>query len=175
MVNVGKIAVIVSMFLGTLLALWVGDALMGEGKQGFQYIQEYTGFVSPGIFAMFILGFFWKKTTSNAALFATIGGFIFSVILKFSPQLMDLSFLSSINFAVPNAEGVYEIPFMDRMSIVFLLCVVGMYIISVIENKTKPVTTGLEIDAAMFKTNRTFTVGALLVIVIVTALYTIYW
>lgn len=175
LVNVGKIAVIVSMFLGTLLALWVGDALMGEGKQGFQYIQEYTGFVSPGIFAMFILGFFWKKTTSNAALFATIGGFVFSVLLKFSPQLMDLSFLSSINFAVPNAVGVYEIPFMDRMSIVFLLCVVGMYIISVIENKTKPVTTGLEIDASMFKTNRAFTIGALLVIVIVTALYTIYW
>src|SRR5690606_19929319 len=126
LVSIGKIAVVVSLLLGTLLALIVGDALMGEGKQGFQYIQEYTGFVSPGIFAMFLLGFFWKKTTSNAALFATIGGFVFSVILKFSGQLMDLEFLSTINFAVPNAQGVYEIPFMDRMSIVFLLCVIGM-------------------------------------------------
>lgn len=61
LVDIGKIAVLVSMILGTGLALVVGDALMGEGKQGFQYIQEYTGFVSPGIFAMFILGFFWKK------------------------------------------------------------------------------------------------------------------
>ena len=49
------------------LSLVLGEKLMGEGKQGFQYIQEYTGFVSPGIFAMFFLGFFWKKTTSNAA------------------------------------------------------------------------------------------------------------
>src|SRR5690606_39038008 len=105
LVNVGKIAVLVSMLLGTLLALLVGNSLMGEGKQGFHYIQEYTGFVSPGIFAMFILGFFWKKTTSNAALFATIGGFVFSVILKFSGQLMDLEFLSAINFAIPNAAG----------------------------------------------------------------------
>src|SRR5690606_15048162 len=109
LVSIGKISVVVSLLLGTLLALIVGDALMGEGKQGFQYIQEYTGFVSPGIFAMFLLGFFWKKTTSNAALFATIGGFVFSVILKFSGQLMDLEFLSTINFAVPNAQGVYEI------------------------------------------------------------------
>src|SRR5690606_12297590 len=76
LVNVGKIAVDISLFMGTALALMVGDALMGEGKQVFQYIQEYTGFVSPGIFAMFLLGFFWKKTTSNAALFATIGGFV---------------------------------------------------------------------------------------------------
>ena len=175
LVNIGKVSVIVSMLLGTALALIVGDALMGEGKQGFQYIQEYTGFVSPGIFAMFLLGFFWKKTTSNAALFATIGGFVFSVLLKFSPEFMDLSFLSSINFAVPNAKGVYEIPFIDRMSIVFLLCVIGMFIISIIENKRKPVTNGLEIDASMFKTNKSFAIGALVVIIIVTALYTIYW
>ena len=175
LVNIGKVSVIVSMLLGTALALIVGDALMGEGKQGFQYIQEYTGFVSPGIFAMFLLGFFWKKTTSNAALFATIGGFVFSVLLKFSPEFMDLSFLSSINFAVPNAKGVYEIPFIDRMSIVFLLCVIGMFIISIIENKRKPVTNGLEIDASMFKTNKSFAIGALVVIIIVTTLYTIYW
>ncbi len=67
MVQVGKISVVVAMLLAVLLA-----PLMGiDKKGGFQYIQEYTGFVSPGIFAMFILGFFWKKTTSNAALFAT--------------------------------------------------------------------------------------------------------
>lgn len=175
LVNIGKITVLVSMFLGTALALVVGDALMGEGKQGFQYIQEYTGFVSPGIFAMFILGFFWKKTTSNAALFATIGGFVFSVLLKFSPQLMDLSFLSSINFAVLNANNVYEIPFIDRMTIVFLLCVIGMYFISIIENKKKPVQTGLDIDVTMFKTSKTFAILALLIVSAVTVLYTIYW
>ena len=79
LVSVGKLSIIVSTIIGIVLTLALGDALMGEGKQGFQYIQEYTGFVSPGIFAMFLLGFFWKKTTSNAALFAVIGGFVFSI------------------------------------------------------------------------------------------------
>jgi len=175
LVNVGKVTVVVSLLLGTLLALIVGDALMGEGKQGFQYIQEYTGFVSPGIFAMFLLGFFWKKTTSNAALFATVGGFIFSVVLKFSGQLMDLEFLSAINFAVPNAQGVYEIPFIDRMAIVFLLCVIGMVIISKIDNARGVVPNGLEVDSKMFKAHPAFIIGSAVVIIIVTALYTIYW
>ncbi len=86
-----------------------------------QYIQEYTGFVSPGVFAMFILGFFWKKTTPNAALFAMIGGFLLSIIFKFMPGFVDLSFLHSSGFSVPNMEGVYEIPFVDRMGIVFAI------------------------------------------------------
>lgn len=174
LVNVGKIAVIVSMILGTLLALVVGNALMGEGKQGFQYIQEYTGFVSPGIFAMFILGFFWKKTTSNAALFATIGGFVFSVLLKFSGQMMDLEFLSAINFAVQTPTG-YEIPFMDRMSIVFLLCIVGMVIISLYENKKGVQPNSLEIDTKMFRVSPVFLVLSLLILGITAALYIVFW
>lgn len=175
LVKVGKISVVVAMLLGTVLSLIVGNELMGEGKQGFQYIQEYTGFVSPGIFAMFILGFFWKKTTSNAALFATIGGFVFSVLLKFSGQLMDLEFLSVINFAIPNANGVYEIPFMDRMTIVFALCVLGMIGISLYENAKGVKTNGLEIDTKMFKMSPTFLVLSLLIIGLTAALYIVFW
>ncbi|MBS1655521.1 MAG: sodium/solute symporter [Bacteroidetes bacterium] len=174
-VSVGKIAIVVSTFIGILLTLGLGDALMGEGKQGFQYIQEYTGFVSPGIFAMFLLGFFWKKTTSNAALFATIGGFIFSVILKFLPGMMNLEFLHSSGFAVVNANGVFEIPFLDRMAIVFVLCVIGMIIISLFENRRGVTPHGLEIDAKMFRTSTAFAVGSLIIIGLLVALYTAYW
>ncbi|WP_129714090.1 sodium/solute symporter [Pedobacter sp. SYP-B3415] len=175
LVGVGKVAVVVSMLLAVLLSLVIGDALMGEGKQGFQYIQEYTGFVSPGIFAMFILGFFWKKTTSNAALFATIGGFIFSVLLKFLPMWMDLSFLYEIGWSVPNAAGVYEIPFMDRMLIVFVLCILGMFIISKVENARGVKPNGLEVDASMFKVSTSFAVGSLLIVGLLVALYSVYW
>ncbi len=175
LVSVGKITVVVSMLFAVILAFLVGEKLMGEGKQGFQYIQEYTGFVSPGIFAMFILGFFWKKTTSNAALFATIGGFIFSVIFKFLPSFADLSFLAPYGFSKANSEGVFEIPFLDRMMFVFLLCIAGMYIISKIENKKGVVTHGLQIDASMFKVNRGFAIGALLVTITVAILYAVYW
>ena len=66
------------MIIGVVIAPFLGI----DKKGGFEFIQEYTGFFSPGIFAMFLLGFFWKKTTSNAALFATVGGFVMSVILK---------------------------------------------------------------------------------------------
>lgn len=175
LVSLGKWSVVVSMVLGVILSLLIGDALMGEGKQGFQYIQEYTGFVSPGIFAMFILGFFWKKATSNAALFSTIGGFIFSVIFKFLPQWTDLSFMAPYGFSKDNGTGVYEIPFLDRMGFVFLICIIGMYIISKIDASKGIKTNGLEIESSMFRTSRAFTAGAVLIGGILVALYSIFW
>ena len=175
LVSMGKIAVLISMLLAIILSLSLGEKLMGEGKQGFQYIQEYTGFVSPGIFAMFILGFFWKKTTSNAALFAIIGGFIFSVIFKFLPQMMDLSFLASSGFSKANAAGVFEIPFLDRMGFVFLLCITGMYIISSIDNRKGIKPHALEVDTTMFKMSTSFIAGSLIVCGILVALFSLFW
>ncbi len=171
MVQIGKITVVVAMVLAIIIA-----PLMGiDKKGGFQYIQEYTGFVSPGIFAMFILGFFWKKTTSNAALFATVGGFAFSLFFKFLPGFMNLSFLEQFGFAKANDKGVFEIPFLDRMGFVFLICIIGMAIISIIENKRGVKPNALEIDRKMFKLSPGFAVGALIVCGILAALYTIYW
>jgi SSS family solute:Na+ symporter len=175
MVWLGRLSVIVSIVLAVLLSLLVGEKLMGEGKQGFQYIQEYTGFVSPGIFAMFILGFFWKRTTSNAALFATVGGFVFSLILKVLPRFVDLSFLETFNFAKLNSDGVYEIPFLDRMGFVFIFCVIGMSIITNIENRRGVKPNGLIVEKSMFKMSPGFAAGSLLVLGILVALYTVYW
>ena len=171
LVKVGKQVVVAAL----LIAIIVAPLLGIDKKGGFQYIQEYTGFVSPGIFAMFILGFFWKKTTSNAALFATIGGFLLSLLFKFLPGMVNLEFLYSTGFAVPNAEGIYEIPFVDRMGFVFLICVVGMAAISLYEHKNGVQTNGLEIDAALFKTTPSFTVWSLIILGILAALYTIFW
>ncbi|SFN38114.1 solute:Na+ symporter, SSS family [Chitinophaga sp. YR627] len=181
-VNVGRVVVIVAMILAIIISPFLGI----DKKGGFQFIQEYTGFVSPGIFAMFLLGFFWKKTTSNAALFAMIGGFAMSIFLKFLPNWSDLSSLYDLGMAVPNAAGVYEIPFLDRMGIVFAVCVVGMIIISLAAPAKKQVVVGgtlvtsgeskgLEVDASMFKPSTAFTVIALLICGILTALYTIFW
>lgn len=171
LVFTGKIAVVVAMILGVVIAPFLGI----DKKGGFQYIQEYTGFVSPGIFAMFILGFFWKRTTSNAALFATICGFLMSIFLKALPTFADLSFLSGIGFSAKNADGVYEIPFLDRMGIVFVFCILGMIIISLFENKNGVNPKGLEIDSKMFKTTTGFAVGALIIVGLLVALYSIYW
>lgn len=171
MVKIGKLTVIVSMLIAVIIAPFLGI----DKKGGFEFIQEYTGFVSPGIFAMFILGFFWKKTTSNAALFATVGGFILSVVLKFIPLIVNLSFLNSTGFAVANKKGVYEIPFLDRMGFVFLLCLVGMYFISKYDNKKGIVPQGLEVDKSMFKVHPAFAAGGLIILGILTALYTVFY
>ena len=171
LVKVGKITVVAAMIVAVIIAPLLGI----DKKGGFQYIQEYTGFVSPGIFAMFILGFFWKKVTSNAALFATVGGFIFSLIFKFLPRFADLSFLSASGFSKANDNGIYEIPFLDRMGFVFLICVLGMFIISAWDNRRGVKVHGLEVDKKLFKLSSGFTVGALIVVGIIAALYTVFW
>ncbi|MDP1841777.1 MAG: sodium/solute symporter, partial [Sediminibacterium sp.] len=171
LVNIGRIAIVVSMLMAMAVAPFMGI----DKKGGFQYIQEYTGFVSPGVFAMFFLGFFWKKTTSNAALFATIGGFALSLLFKFLPGFVDLSFLVSTGHAIANDAGIYEIPFLDRMGIVFAICVAGMYIISTIEQRKGVVSHGLEIDRSMFKLHPAFAVGVIILFGIIAALYTLLW
>ena len=89
--------------------------------------------------------------------------------------MMDLSFLSSMGFAVPNSTGVYEIPFIDRMGFVFLFCVIGMYILTVTELKGRDNPKGLEVDSSMFRTSPGFTIGTIAILAIITALYTMFW
>ncbi|GEL11091.1 solute:Na+ symporter, SSS family [Flavobacterium glycines] len=175
LVQIGKITVLVSMLIAVLIAPMLGI----DKKGGFEFIQEYTGFVSPGIFAMFILGFFWKKTSSNAALFATIGGFVLSVIFKFLPNIMNLEFLSSTGFATlveqEDKSMVYEIPFLDRMGFVFVICVLLMIMISLIDEKNGSKAKGLEIDSKMFNVSRGFAVGTMIICGVLVALYSVFW
>ncbi|MDJ1504557.1 sodium/sugar symporter [Xanthocytophaga agilis] len=171
LVSTGRLVVVVAM----VIAIAISDFL-GIEKGGFKFIQEYTGFFSPGIFATFLLGFFWKRTTSAAALFAIVGGFILSIIFKFLPGWMDLSFLSPMGFAVVNPEsGLYEIPFLDRMGFVFLICVLGMIILSLADSKSKNNPKGLEIDPKMFRVSGSFAIGAATVVLILIVLYSRYW
>ncbi len=175
MVRVGKITVLVAMLIAVIIAPLLGI----DKKGGFEFIQEYTGFVSPGIFAMFILGFFWKKTSSNAAMFATIGGFVLSVIFKFLPNFMNLEFLYSTGFATlveqKDKTMAYEIPFIDRMGFVFVICVLLMIVISLYDAKKGYKAKGLEIDSKMFKVSNGFAVGTLIISGILVALYSIFW
>jgi SSS family solute:Na+ symporter len=121
--------------------------------QAFQFIQEFTGFVSPGALAIFVLGFFWKKATANGALLAALGTFIFSVIFK---------------FATP------ELPFMDRMGIVFLLCVLVMVVTAYLEGN-KPSAKAIVINREMFKTTTKFKISATIIVLILAVIYTIWW
>jgi len=166
MVWIGRISVVAAMAIAVLLAPLLGI----DKKGGFQYIQEYTGFVSPGILAMFLLGFYWRKTTAAAAMFATIGGLVFSVFLKFLPLVMDLGFLAPIGFAVNNGAGVYEIPFLDRMLIVFVMVVIGMVVLSTTAQRDGS-HKRMVIDRSMFRVDRGFAVGSVVIFAVLVAIY----
>ncbi|GAA4449035.1 sodium/sugar symporter [Nibrella saemangeumensis] len=145
-VRIGRMAVIVSMILAIVISPYLGI----DKKGGFQFIQEMTGLVSPGVFAAFVMGFFWKKTNSMAALIAIVGGFLLAVALHFL------------------APGI---PFLDRMGIVFMICVAVMIAVSL----AQPSTKGLDIDASMFRTSGSFAFGAGVIVVILTFLYAYFW
>ncbi len=148
-VNVGRIAIIVSCIIAALVA-----PALGNLDQAFQFIQEYTGFISPGVFAIFIMGFFWKRTTSAAAL---VGA---ALAIPLSVALM---------FIFP------DLPFINRMGWVFVIIVALMVIVSLMDPKSKDNPKALQIDSSMFKLAPGFAVGAIIICGILTALYTIFW
>ena len=169
LVSVGRLAVVGSMVLAIAIAPFMGI----DKKGGFEFIQEYTGYVSPGIFALFTLGFFWKRTTSNAALFALIGGVTFSILSKYIPTWTGVN---DCMFYTAFLDGdVYMIPFMDRMGWVFIFCVVSMVLITLADPSSKNNPKGLEIDAKMFKLEPSFILGTVVVVMGIIALYTYFW
>lgn len=168
LVRVGRITIWVSM----LMAIFISPFMGIDKKGGFQFIQEMTGLVSPGVFAAFIMGFFWKKTNSSGALFAIVGGFLLSLFFKYVlPDVVNLEFLAPLGFAVLNPDGVYTIPFLDTMGFVFLICVAVMIVLGL----QKPSNKGLEIDSSMFKTSSGFAIGAAVVVAVITFLYAYFW
>jgi solute:Na+ symporter, SSS family len=149
LVNAGKIAIIVSMIIGCLVA----PQLQGLDS-AFQFIQKYTGFVSPGIFAIFFLGFFWKGATGKGALAAAILALPISILFD---------------------QFGGGMPFFHAMGYSFLILSGVIIAISLLDPESKDNPKGLEIDTSMFKVSSGFAVGALIVIGILTALYTIFW
>ncbi|RIW14459.1 sodium/glucose cotransporter [Algoriphagus lacus] len=148
-VKVGRITAIVAFLIAAIVA-----PALGQLDQAFQFIQEYTGFISPGVFAIFFFGVFWKKTTSNAALVGAALSIPLSVVLK---------------IMLPN------LPFIDRMGWVFLILATLMIVISLAEGKGKDHPKSIEINAELFKTSTGFKIGAILIAGIIAGLYTIFW
>jgi SSS family solute:Na+ symporter len=156
MVSVGRWAVIVA----SLIAIVIAPALRSF-DQVYQFIQEYVGFISPGVFAIFLLGFFWKRTTSRAALVAALLTIPLSVLFKFLPGI---------------TQGMVEpIPFLNRMTWVFAIIILVMVGITIADPKSKNNPQGLEIDKSMFRVTPGFTVASVVICGILAALYTVFW
>lgn len=172
LLKTGRIVIVTCLAFAVLIAPFMGIDKSG----GFTFIQEYTGFVSPGVVAVFLLGFFWKRTTASAAFMGLISGFILSILFKFLPGFTDLSFLYSSGFSVINpGSGIYEIPFLDRMGFVFLLTVAIMVVVTFSDPKKEDQAKAIHIEPSMFKVSNGFLAGALIVIGFLIAIYGIFW
>ncbi|WP_153800533.1 sodium/sugar symporter [Foetidibacter luteolus] len=156
LVKTGRITVVVAMILASVVA-----PALKSLDQAYQFIQEYVGFISPGVFAIFLLGFFWKRTTANAALASALLTIPLSTILKFLPAWT--------NGAFP------DYPFLDRMSIVFVILVALIIIMSLLDKKKEHHQKVMIIDTSMFKCSPSFMVGSVIIMGVLTALYTIFW
>lgn len=149
LVRVGRLAAVVTVVLGILAA----KPLLGSFDQAFQYIQEYTGFFTPGIVVIFLLGLFWKRANEAGALAAAVGSFVLSIVLKLAwPSL----------------------PFIDRVGLVFLLALLLAVGVS-LATPAAPAKDVVRTDDVVYATRTSFNVGAMAVVAILVALYTLFW
>jgi SSS family solute:Na+ symporter len=166
----GRMTVFVSMLIA-LIFTWE-DLLGIGGEGGFTFIQKYTGFISPGVFAMFILGMFWKRTTGAAAIAGVITGFVLSVFFnQFAPQV--LGHETIFYTAYPNGKGGYEIPFLICMGLSFFFTMVVMIGMSLAGPKVNP--KAFDIDASMFKIKPSTLIQIVATLLILMALYVKFW
>lgn len=158
LVKVGRFSGITALIIAILIA-----PLLGNIPQAFQYIQEYTGIVSPGILAIFILGLFWKKTTTKAAV---VAAFI-SIFIAFYFKMGQNEWIDSALF--PN------LPWMHQMGLTFLLTAAIMILISLTQNKGDDDDKGIFLGNKLFKTSPFFNVMSFAIILVLIVLYSIFW
>ena len=149
LVKIGRTVSLAAM----VIAMIVARPLLGNFDQAFQYIQEFTGFFTPGVCALFLMGIFWKRTTANGALGIAIGSAVFSLIFK---------------FAWP------ELPFIDRVGWVFVLCIVTGVVISLIQGAEEH-PDAIEYKEVNTSTTRGFNWAALGIVLMLTELYVTWW
>jgi SSS family solute:Na+ symporter len=166
----GRLTVFISMVIAVVFT-WK-DLLGIGGEGGFTFIQKYTGFISPGVFAMFMLGFFWKRTTGAAAMTGLITGFLLAIF--FNSYAIPLFGTDNIMYtAYLNKSGAYEIPFLINMGWSFVLTIIIMVMVSMAGPKVNP--KAFEIDASMFKVSKSTLVLIVFILMLLSALYVKFW
>ena len=174
LISIGRWSVIISMLVASIIA-----PALRTLDQAYQFIQEYVGFISPGVLAIFLLGIFWKRTNSAAALSAAVLTIPLSVVLKYLPKIMDLRFLATTGFSSPvvqtDGTTLYEMPFLDRMTVVFAFLVILMIVMSLLDPKTREAKRIIEVDKSLFRSSLSFIIGAVFITGVLAALYIAFW
>ena len=158
MVFVGRITAVVALIIAIIIAPQLGSL-----GQVFIFIQEYTGVVSPGILAVFLMGLFYKKATNNAAIWGAILSIPIAMYFKVAPK------------GWSNSSLFIDTPFMNQMGYTLILTMIVIVITSLIQHKGKDDEKGIPITKQLFKTSPIFNIGAFAVMLILVALYAIFW
>jgi SSS family solute:Na+ symporter len=157
-VATGRITAAVALIIAMSIA-----PMLGNLGQAFQFIQEYTGVVSPGILAVFLAGLFYKRATNNAAIWGVVASIPIALYFKVAPNGW-------------SDAGIFVIlPFLHQMMITAILSFLIIVIVSYIEGKGKVDEKGINLTAELFKTSPGFNIGATIVMIICALLYAIFW
>ena len=149
LVNVGRLTAGIALIIAVCLA-----PLLGGIDQMFQYIQEYTGLVSPGILAVFLMGLFWKKATNKGAIWGVLCSIPIALIFKLLPL---------------------EMPFMDQMFYATLLTIVVIFMVSLSSNPADDDPKAIKLTADMFKTGKVFNICAYIICILLVVIYTAFF
>ena len=161
-VNVGRMSAFVALIIATIMA-----PLLGGIDQAFQFIQEYTGIVSPGILAVFVLGLFWKKASNNGAIYGALASIPIAMFFKIGSKGW---------MAGSTIEGLFPtLPFLDQMGFTAILSMVVIVLVSLRENRDKKDAKGIELKKEMFDTPAIYNIGAFALMLVLVALYAFFW
>src|SRR5437868_15133205 len=160
LVLIGRITAITAI----VIAIIVARPLVGSSEQAFQYIQGFSGFFTPGITVIFLLGLFWKRATEAGAIVAAVTSVALSTIMKYT--LPAKAFSQGMND--------YLTPFINRMGVVFLVSLALAIIVS-LATKPRPDVDTIDTVGVRYKTSTGFNAGALGVVLILIALYATWW
>jgi SSS family solute:Na+ symporter len=160
LVLVGRITAVTAIVIAILAA----RPLLGSSEQAFQFIQEFTGFFTPGITVIFLLGLFWKRANEAGAIVAAVTSVLLSTIMKYALPAA----------ALPQGINDYLTPFINRMGVVFLVSLVLAVIVSLATRQHEGADT-IETKDVRYRTSAGFNIGALGVVLILIALYATWW
>ncbi|MAW15798.1 MAG: sodium/glucose cotransporter [Flavobacteriaceae bacterium] len=161
-VNIGRLSAFVALIIGTIMA-----PLLGGIDQAFQFIQEYTGIVSPGILSVFILGLFWKKTSNKGAIYGALASIPIAMFFKVGPKgwMVDSSL-----------EGIFPtLPFLDQMGLTAILSMIVIALVSIKENKEKDDANGIQLEKGIFDTKSIYNIGSFALMILLAGLYSFFW
>ena len=161
-VNIGRLSAFVSLVIATIMA-----PLLGGIDQAFQFIQEYTGIVSPGILSVFVLGLFWKKTSNKGAIYGALTSIPIALFFKVGPKGW---------MAGSALEGLFPtLPFLDQMGLTALISMLVIALVSLRENKDKDDDKRIVLDKGTFTTSSLYNIGSFALMIILAFLYAFFW